>query len=175
MIPQGGVLDKIPTKVQKNLMSQIKQNAIHFVKRRPINGKYSIEDWAKFFKEKRVGHDGSEASKANELCLEPLEPALPSQGIAGCIDAVKVLGSPLGDALEDPWRFVRPEDQWLESMKPGRVMTDEKSWKKNAQVLYEKNIVVAVGDHEIPRSKDGDVFSRGLFSVDKKARHLQVC
>ena len=60
----------------------MKQNAVQFVKGQPVKEKYSVDNWAKFFKEKSVGYDGLEASTANEICLEFLEPGLPLQSIA---------------------------------------------------------------------------------------------
>ncbi len=81
--------------------------------------------------------------------------------------AVDIADDELKCSLENPQRYLKPKSEWRKHSRPGRIMETKETWRRLAQIMVDRGILVPVEEDLIPRTENGDLNLGGCFGVRK--------
>eukprot|EP00971_Amphidinium_carterae_P141447 2802751-Amphidinium_carterae.1 len=76
---------------------------------RQNEGRVEVADWERELSESAVSYNGEEVSKAKDITLEQIVPALPPQGVAGSLDLARYCSPDVAEMLYNPTDLIIPE------------------------------------------------------------------
>ena len=87
------------------------------------------KDWSSILQSKRVGHDGEVVTKAVNLTMQQVLPALPPVRIAGSINALDIAEGLLRNLLANPSLSIKPIQEWPTTLPKARMRIERSEWE----------------------------------------------
>ena len=124
------------------------------------------KDWSSIFESKRVGYDGEVVSKAVDLTLEQVLPALPPARIGGSIPAMDIAEGHLRHLLANPSCSIKPLEEWPTKLPKARMRIAPDEWQLLGPELVKRKLVKPILRDKLIYH-NGRPLLNGAFGVGK--------
>ena len=124
-------------------------------------------DWTAVVKGRKMSYTGELAAKAESLCWEAIEPALPPRHLAGRVNATALADGVVRDILEDPGQVLLPRNEWPERFKRAQIRVESpQEYERIVGHLVERNVFGLLTRDQLIWH-NGQALTNGMFGVSK--------
>jgi len=124
------------------------------------------KDWGAILQGKRVGYDGEVVSKAVDLTMEQVLPALPPKNIGGSIAALDLASGEMRNLLANPLLNIKPREEWPTELPRARMRIAKDEWMLLGPELVKRKLMKPVHRDELVYH-NGKALLNGIFGVSK--------
>ncbi|CAK0791571.1 unnamed protein product, partial [Prorocentrum cordatum] len=115
----------------------------------------------------RVDYSGAVVSKRRQLTAEEVLVAWPAPGKAAIAPVVAVLQGELLEDVLNPFRCLRPREEWPDEPPRSRVHVSDSEWYLICREALDRGIFVECPESEIFRDQGSGMVLNGAMGVDK--------
>ena len=125
------------------------------------------KDWTENLEKRLDVYAGLVTTKAHDLSLAQVVPALPPEGLAGKVDAAALAEGHVRRVLMDPELLVRPRSEWPKKFKRAKIRASRDEYYAIVVELVRRRILRILEEHEAIFDSEGQRLGAGMFGVPK--------
>eukprot|EP00971_Amphidinium_carterae_P348765 6490663-Amphidinium_carterae.4 len=129
-------------------------------------------DAGSHFKSKQLDYNGDIISKPIPLTLAQVRPALPPEGLGGCVEATDFAEGYIKEILLDPELVMYDREAWP-AVKPTKIHASDQEWQSIGEELLRRGIVEEIADENLIRH-GGQILTCGAFGVPKPGKEVRL-
>ncbi|CAE7232215.1 unnamed protein product [Symbiodinium sp. CCMP2592] len=160
-VPMQGTLGTNQKKALARIGGQIDRLLEHEV-RMP-----STEEAVTKLGSKKFDYNGQPVDHMQDLVAERVLAAWPRPGSAAVVNLQECVPHELKEALNNPRDYLLPETELPERHRGSRVRASETEWFKIVKAGYDRGMMVAVREEDIPQDRRGHLITNGAGGVAK--------
>ena len=116
---------------------------------------------------KKFNYCGDAISVRRELVSDKVFPAWPDKDAVGILQLEDFLPEDLRAEVLDPWRCLRPIEEWPQVSHRSRVYASQEEWDRIAREGLRRGIFQEVAEDQLFRGRNSEPVLSGAMGVDK--------